>query len=337
MGKIGKRWGKKFVDNRDWVKYNEELVVRGEFLLDLDWVESWDAELEKMNEGKRGAPYVYPESLIELQAVWHQWFDYRGIEGITRKLAEHGLVPEANDYTTANRRIRKVDVSFDLPTSGKVNVACDGSGLRMTNGGSYREDKHGKKNKKKDKEQKDDKKKNKENENQKDEKKPKKKKYVKVTISADPKTKELLDCTVSIEGEGPSEPEVAEEHMENLIENGVEIEQFWGDGAFDCFDLFEFCEEHSIEPAIKIRSNAVLWGDSPPLRIDEIIMLQWIGYDDWAFVKDYGMRWPGTEGIFSAVKRKFGETLRSTKEENMIHEAKTRFWVYERMRKYAAA
>ena len=34
----GKRWGKKREDKRDWKKYNEELVVRGEFLLDLDWV-----------------------------------------------------------------------------------------------------------------------------------------------------------------------------------------------------------------------------------------------------------------------------------------------------------
>ena len=41
---IAERWGKKFVDNRDWPKYSEELVVRGEFLLDLKWVKSWDKE-----------------------------------------------------------------------------------------------------------------------------------------------------------------------------------------------------------------------------------------------------------------------------------------------------
>ena len=29
------RWGKTFVDTRDWVEYNEELVVRGEFLLEF--------------------------------------------------------------------------------------------------------------------------------------------------------------------------------------------------------------------------------------------------------------------------------------------------------------
>ena len=35
------------------------------------------------------------------------------------------------------------------------------------------------------------------------------------------------------------------------------------------------------------------------------------GYKRWAEVNSYGMRWPGTEGIFSAVKRKFGENCMS--------------------------
>lgn len=48
------RWGDVFVDDRDWVSYNEELVVRGFFYLDVDWVESWDRELEEMNRGEEG-------------------------------------------------------------------------------------------------------------------------------------------------------------------------------------------------------------------------------------------------------------------------------------------
>ena len=51
-----KRWGKKFKDKRDWKKVNEMYIVRGEFLLDLDFVKSWDKELKEMNDGKRGAP-----------------------------------------------------------------------------------------------------------------------------------------------------------------------------------------------------------------------------------------------------------------------------------------
>ena len=183
------RWGKKYKDTRDWKSYSEELVVRGEFLLELDWVKSWDKEVEQMNQGKRGAPYIFPESLIELQAVWNQWVDFRGVEGITRKLQEYDLIPEYNDFSTINRRVNKIEAEVTLPQEGTIFVSCDGSGMKMTNRGDYKETKYGKK----------------------------KKKFVKVTISADPIKKKLLAVDVSIDGEGPSEPEVAISHLEELI------------------------------------------------------------------------------------------------------------------------
>lgn len=122
--------------------------MRGEFLLELGWVRSWDMELEEMNRCKRGAPYEFPESLIRLQSVWHQWVDYRGIEGITRRLAEAVLLPRFNDYTTINRRVNKLDVEFRLPKEGRVSVTCDGSGMRFENAGDYRERMYGKKRRK---------------------------------------------------------------------------------------------------------------------------------------------------------------------------------------------
>ncbi len=202
---MGERWGKKFVDNRDWKSYNEELVVRGTFYLDFDWVKNWDKELKKMNKNKIGAPYQFPESLIKLQGVWGQWIDYRGIEGITRKLAEYGLVPRYNDFSTVNRRVNKIDIEFILPTDKNVCASSDGSGMKMNNGGAYRERKYG----------------------------IGRKKYIKVTITADPKEKKLLKCTVEIEGEGKSEPDIAQKHMEEIMEEGKKIEKFFGDGGLD--------------------------------------------------------------------------------------------------------
>ena len=110
----GKRWGKKFIDKRDWKKTNEDYIVRGEFLLDLNWVKSWDEELREMNASKRGHPYEFPESLIKLQAVWNQWVGLREVEGITRKLTEVAKLPDYNDYSTIGRRITKVKTDFDL-------------------------------------------------------------------------------------------------------------------------------------------------------------------------------------------------------------------------------
>ena len=303
-----KRWGKKYVDNRDWAAYNEELVVRGEFLIELDWMKSWNEELEQMNEGKVGAQYEFPESLIRLQAVLHQWIDYRGLEGFTRKLVEIAKLPAFNDYSTINRRVNKTKVEFKLPKSGSCAVSTDGSSMKFENAGEYRARMYGKK----------------------------RKKYIKVTITADPINKKMLDCDVSVEGEGLSEPEVAEQHMNALLTQGITITKFWGDGSFDTINLFNFLEDRNIESAIKIRKSSVVKDDGS-MRDKEVALYKKKGYRKWAKEKEYGLRWNGTEGIFSAVKRKFGEQTRSTNIENAKNEVKRKFWVYDEMKQYAKA
>jgi len=60
------RWGKKYKDKRKWREYNEKLIARGEAYISLDFIETWDKDLEKLNRGKVGAPYVYPECLMVL-------------------------------------------------------------------------------------------------------------------------------------------------------------------------------------------------------------------------------------------------------------------------------
>src|SRR3989338_1174241 len=200
-----KRWGKKFVDKRDWVAYNEELVVRGEFYLDYDWIDSWETELEEMNKNKVGAQYKFPESFIEFQDALHQWISCRELEGFARKLAEYGRIPMHDDFSTISRRINKVKVTFKLPQSGSCCVATDGTGMRFENAGQYRERMYGKK----------------------------RKKYIKAIITANPMTGEVLAITTSIEGEGFSEPEVAERDMDYLITHGITVKKFFFDRAFD--------------------------------------------------------------------------------------------------------
>ncbi|MDG6931641.1 MAG: hypothetical protein JRN00_01340 [Nitrososphaerota archaeon] len=53
-----RRWGKNYVDKRNWSEYNESLVRRGEVLLDFDLLDKWDEEVKMMNEGKEGARWV---------------------------------------------------------------------------------------------------------------------------------------------------------------------------------------------------------------------------------------------------------------------------------------
>ncbi|MEK7082735.1 MAG: IS5 family transposase [Patescibacteria group bacterium] len=309
MGKIGKRWGKKVTYLRSWRKVNDEGIERGVFYLDFEWAQNWDNELLIMNTGKIGAPYEFPNSLIRWQAFIAQFFNYRACQGITQQIRRFAQIPNYNHYTTIWRRVTAFDEPLPKPKGKNISASTDGSGIKMNMAGEYFEDKYG----------------------------DGRKKYIKVTITADPYDKDLLKVEVSLEGEELSEPQVAEKHMEELIDEGYNINKFFMDGAGDTHNLFDFCDQHDIKPIIKIRENAVVdpGGSGSWRRGQEVKWYCKWGYKKWAEKKHYGRRWTGTEGIFSAVKRMFGERVRSRIIKNMCQEAKRRFWAYAVLRKYA--
>jgi len=181
----GKRWGNRFIDKRNSKSYNEELLMRGEFLLPIDMFDSWYEELDKMNDGRKGRPYEFPESFIKTQAVWHQqWVDYRGLEGIASSLEMLCLIAyHHGDYTTIWRRVHGVRPEIKLPNYDEVEAGSDGTGFKSGHAGEYRTYVYGKI----------------------------RRKYVKVTITADVKSKKLLAVDVKIEG--GSEPKVAVKHI----------------------------------------------------------------------------------------------------------------------------
>lgn len=132
------RWGNNHVDNRNWVRYNEELFVRGEFLLDMSMFENWGSEVLATNEGKRWRPFKFPSSFVMWQAAWHQWLDCRSLEGVVRSLAYVGLISAYDDYTTVWCRIHAMKPEITLPSAAEVEAASDGSGMRTGNAGEYR-------------------------------------------------------------------------------------------------------------------------------------------------------------------------------------------------------
>ena len=48
----------------DWPSYNRSLVRRGGILFSYDFLDTWGYELERMNEGKKGKPFTFPDSFI---------------------------------------------------------------------------------------------------------------------------------------------------------------------------------------------------------------------------------------------------------------------------------
>jgi len=221
------RWGKIFIDDRDWPVYNEQLVKRGEYFLDVEWVRNWGKELQEMNCDKVGHPYQFPDSLIRLQSIWHDKnVPYRMLEGITRQLCIKAQIPEYNDYTTINRRINQLDFHLDIPDGDNLAIFSDGSGFQAINGGEYLREKYGKKNRQ----------------------------WIQVVILGDSKTKEPVSFEVNLIPS--SEPESAKRQLKRLLDNKVGVSKFGGDGAFDEIDLWQELQSNKIHPSIKPDENA---------------------------------------------------------------------------------
>lgn len=302
-----KRWGDTFIDRRDWHAYNEQLIRRGEYLLDLDFIQNWEEELTRMNFGKRGAPYLFPNSLIELQAVWHaKRIPCRMIEGISRKLAAIGQIPQYNDHTTANRRINRLTCKLALPNGNNLTLFSDGTGLQVIESGEYLREKYGKKNRR----------------------------WVQVVILGDPKTKEPVSYEVNLIQD--SELDSAKRQLAELKDKKLNIECFGGDGSYDEIALWNWLVYNWIEPIIKPDKNAIVPSGSRE-RDKNVEERNLLGYDLWAREHRYGHRWTATEGIFSAVKRIFGEQIHARSEKGIIQEAKVKFWAYQRIKCYGEA
>jgi len=69
--------------------------------------------------------------------------DYRGLEGIARKLAEYKLIPYSGDYTTLWNRIHKIKPKIIMPDYKDLELSSDGTGLKTSNAGEYRLFKYG--------------------------------------------------------------------------------------------------------------------------------------------------------------------------------------------------
>ncbi len=298
------RWGKPLKDRRNWKEYNEELVIRGKMLFDLDFVEQWNNELKEMNAGKRGSPYIFPDSFMLLMMIWHQYIDYRGLEGIARSLVDLGIIPCYGDYTTIWHRIHSMKPSLDISGLKYAEIGTDGTGLKTNNAGSYRTTKYG-------------------------DPDARIRKHLVVIITADVNTKRVIGIESHVEGAGPSEPESAKKHIKNAVTHGVNIGRFYGDGAFDVNGLFDLIHSTGTRAIIKIRKNACTYRQrGSKHRRKEVREYQKKGYREWADENNYGMRWPGTEGIFSAVKRKFGENCVSRSTTGLEAEGYQRLWIY---------
>lgn len=286
---------------RDWKKYNDQLVKRGELLIDLDFVEKWEEELEEMNWGKRGKPFDYPESLIEFLAFPRYFFrlPFRQEEGFVEAIAK--LLPELEvpDYTTIHRRINRLKPKFGRSLRGlgdDVVIAINASGIKVTNRGEWRRELWGGKSKRG---------------------------YLKIHVAVDVKTGQILAMEITDDRTGDSRK------FKSLVERASEranVKLALADSAYDSRENFNLFETKGIEPGIRIKHGASSKAHGSWAR--RRAALEFLKNEKkWKQRVGYGRRWTA-EGTFSNVKRTFGEFVVAKKFKHMIQEMMLKAFTY---------
>lgn len=291
---------KRYIDNRNWKETNEKYVMRGYFYFNPAFLLTWNDELAKMNAGKVGQPYLYPESMIKFLAVLHCKFDFRGLEGFMRSFSENYKYQfPVIDFSQMCRRYNQLEIDFKILEEDMKDyllVGADGSGEKSSKRGGWMREQW-----------------------------KIRKGWIKVVIMG-VKNKKSKKYVIDIR--------VANENLDEraatrgmIRKNHKNIGQFLGDGLHDNQDTFNLCEKYDIPTGIKLRDDCSTKTKSPR-RKQEVRIYKSMPYEEWSREKDYGQRWPVTEGIFSAVTRIFGDSVSATKKRNMYHEVKVKYWAY---------
>lgn len=292
----------------DWRVYNEGLVKRGEFLLDFDIFKDWTSELKRINQGKIGRPYEYPDSFILFFLRLKSMFkiDYRTLEGVGRKLVKFIFeVERAPDYTTFCVRLSKLKKEIEIYQKDKEQeIAGDTTGLKTSNRGEYRMSKY----------------------------RGKRRQFVKLHLGVNIKTKQVIWCEITREQVRDGE------RLKSMIKKSKKygrINKGYFDAGYDSKDNYLLLKENGIIPIIRPRCSGTLKrtrdrinqteksgiieknGTYIRLKILEEFLTD---REKWKSKYSYGKRWV-VEDRYSVYKRLFSEYMYSKKMKNMKSEA----------------
>ena len=289
----------------NWNKYNESLVKRGEVLLDFDVIDNWPTELEKMNQGKEGRKFVYPDSFIKLLGYMRAYFHlpYRQTEGVVREHASNILPSIPDYYSNINRRINRLDIKIDDDANKSslhddhFVIAIDSTGIKVSNRDEWIRHKWNVK-----------------------------RGYLKIHLAVDIKKKRILSLHVTSEQvhDGKILPELIDDII--TIKQNKIVNTVIADGSYDSNKNFQILSFKGIKPAIKIRKNSRCRKVNHYLR-NKMVKIQKNNLQNWKVSVNYGKRWIA-ETVFSCIKRIFGEYVTAIRFENMIKELILRASLY---------
>lgn len=277
------------LDMVNWSFYNKSLVRRGEVILDFDVLDSWYSELERMNDGKRGAQYHYPDSFIQLLGYMKVYFHlpYRQAEGVV--IAHAGnKVPSIPNYSTISRRVNSQDIRISErhEVGNDIIIAVDSTGIKVANRGEWMRHKwHVRRG------------------------------YLKIHVAVDIKNKKIISLEVTSE----------EVHDGKMLKKLVDtasvnnnVKGALADGMYDSNKNFRYLSKNHIKPGIKTRSNSKVRPTNCNARNMSVIRQQ-TNLKRWKHSVSYGHRWMA-ETVFSSIKRMFGEYVTARRFQNMTKE-----------------
>ena len=293
----------------DWPSYNRSLVRRGEILFSYDFLDTWGYELERMNEGKKGKPFTFPDSFILVIGYIRYSFHlpYRQTEGIIKATGKR-LPANPPSYGQICKRINRLNIEIKRDKTDDNNddiiVSIDSTGIKVTNRGQWMDEKWNVLNRKG---------------------------YPKIHVAVNIKTKEILALEVT--DEKVHDGRMLKKLVNHVLDNpGIMIESVLADGAHDTNTNFQFLEQKGITPGIKVRKNSIISIRNNSLRNREVRSQTRDDLLKWKAKRKYGHRWIA-ETAFSTIKRTFGEFVSATRFQNMVKEMMIKMSLYNLFRK----
>jgi hypothetical protein len=284
---------------RNWNKYNESLVRRGDITLWLaeEVIAAWE---HANGEVKVGRPFTYSDTAIECLLALRELFrlPYRQTEGLGRSLVKLMEVDVAiPDFTSLAKRAAKLKVSLEvLPTEGPIDIIVDSTGVKILGAGEWRSEAY---------------------------RQPKRRTWRKLHLSVNAASQEIVaECLTS------KKCDDADLVPEMLRQIDRPVAKLYGDGAYDKWKLYEVLEREEIMPVVPPRRTATIrkhgnCAGKPLARDESLRGIRRVGRRRWKHEVGYHRR-SLVETSMSRLKRAFGPRLKNKRFENQQTEARLR-------------
>ena len=148
--------------------------------------------------------------------------------------------------------------------------------------------------------------------------------YLKIHFAVDIKTKQVVSMDVSSEKVHDGK---RLKRLVNKAEENVRVRRVLADGAYDSKANFNFLAQRGIKPVIRIRKSSVPRSNGSYARKMAVIEQQAFRPKAWSRIHRFGYRWR-VEGVFSCIKRIFGEYVTARKFVNMAKEMAMKASIY---------